>query len=121
MQTTTTNSVSLLQPGIVLNTFRTSSGFKTPYLVEQEIEIRSLAGNLHTHLIIDLSKINCPKDRISKLLSHEIVLRSKSTALVTKEKSLILFLNLWKKIKNSPHLNCFTSQEHALNWIKSLD
>ena len=119
---TTTNSIEVLQPGIILNSYRTRSGFKAPYLFEQALEIKSLVGNLNTHLIIDLSKISCPKDSITKLLNHEIVKKSKSTALITKEKSVILFMSVWKKIRNNQNkINCFSTQESALDWINELD
>lgn len=118
--TTTTNSIKILNGGIVLNKLNTRSGFKKVYQLESKYAINHLNNGVKAPLIFDVSKIdNITFDEVRSILSKDSTSFCSSLAIVINSTIYLSIMNLWLSIsKPECPIHFFENKDDALAWIK---
>lgn len=120
MVKTTTNSIKILNGGIVLNKLNTRSGFKKVYQLESNYAINHLINGVKAPHIFDVSKIeNITFDEVRSLLSKDSTSFCSSLAIVINSTIYLSIMNLWLSIaKPECPIHFFENKDDALEWLK---
>jgi hypothetical protein len=118
---TTTSAIEIDSFGVIHNTFKTRSAFKTVYILEQANTIRQILHGKKAPIMVDVLKVEKIKLSLYSKLFHNTNLENASAiAVLVKSGLQKKILNFWYRGKSqSCPLMVFTSKEEANIWLQA--
>lgn len=121
MVKTTTSAIEIDSFGVIHNTFKTRSAFKSVYVLEQATAIRLILNGKKAPIIVNAIKVDQVKlSQYSKLLSFENLENASAMAILVNSTLQKELLNFWYTMsKKTCPLRVFTDKDQANSWLQT--
>jgi len=117
---TTTSSIEIDTFGVVQNVFKTKSGFKLAYIIEQSNTIRQMLNGKKAPILVNVTKVDEITLRYYSRLIHANNLESASALAVLVSSTLQKrMLNVWYRLytRHCP-VRAFSNEQEANVWLQ---
>ena len=117
---TTTSSIEIDPFGVVQNVFKTKSGFKLAYIIEQSNTIRQMLNGKKAPILVNVSKVDEITLRYySRLISADNLESASALAVLVSSTLQKRMLNVWYRLhtRHCP-IRAFSNEQEANIWLQ---
>lgn len=117
----TTGTIEVNEAGLIINNFKTKSGFKPVYVLEQSHSIRLLMKGERIPMLINVASItDYSMNSVFNLFTQDNLTSVSKLAIFMSSETKCSIINLLLKFKNTAcSVRVFTDYEEASKWLKA--